>query len=209
VGCHLCRQVSSAASSISGIRASNGPKDTVLPVQTDSQNGLLPRPAPTSQRSRHGFSMLEIATTLLLLSLLAAVTWGASQALRSSGSAATAVPLLTSAQVEARRLSDPDGTFPSDVVAQLADLTGDGLTFTAQNASDLMDVSVYLSDDASLVLAAVAGADCLVLVDRVTASSTWAMVLDAAENCSAPLLAAAVAALPDAGTPAAPQRIEQ
>jgi hypothetical protein len=153
--------------------------------------------------------MLEIATTLLLLSLLAAVTWGASQALRSSGSAATAVPLLTSAQVEARRLSDPDGTFPSDVVAQLADLTGDGLTFTAQNASDLMDVSVYLSDDASLVLAAVAGADCLVLVDRVTASSTWAMVLDAAENCSAPLLAAAVAALPDAGTPAAPQRIEQ
>lgn len=201
--------MSSDASVAGGIRASKGPGDTVLSVQTDPQNGLLLRRASTSQRYRHGFTMLEIATTLLLLSLLAAVTWGASQALRSSGSSATAVPLLTSAQVEARRLSDPDGTFPSDVAVQLAGLTGDGLTFTAQNASDLMDVSVYLSDDASLVLAAVAGADCLVLVDRVTASSTWAMVLDAAENCSAPLLATAVVALPTAGTPAAPQRVEQ
>ena len=192
-----------------GIRASNSPGDTVLSVRTDSKNSLLPRLAVASRRDRHGFSLLEMSATLLLLSLLAALAWGASQMLRSSGSSATAVPLLTSAQVEARRLSDTDGTFPSDIVDQLVGLSGDGLTFTVQGASDLMTVSVYRSNDSSLVLAAISGADCLVLVDRVLASSTWSVVLDAAESCSAPLWATTVVALPTVGTPTAPQRIEQ
>jgi prepilin-type N-terminal cleavage/methylation domain-containing protein len=209
VGCSFRRQVSAGAPTVGGIRASNSPRDTVLSVRTDSKINLLPHQAVASRRGRHGFSLLEMSATLLLLSLLAALAWGASQMLRSSGSSATAVPLLTSAQVEARRLSDTDGTFPSDIADQLVSLSGDGLTFTVQDVSDLMTVSAYRSNDSSLVLAAIAGADCLVLVDRVLASSTWVLVLDAADSCSAPLLTTTVVALPAAGTPTAPQRIEQ
>jgi prepilin-type N-terminal cleavage/methylation domain-containing protein len=159
-------------------------------------------------RARKGFSLIEIAVTLLLLATVATLTWSASQLVRSSGSAAGAAPLLATVQVQARRLVGVDGRYPADLVSQLAGLSVPGLAVTTQGATADNDVSAYRSSEYALVLAAVSGVDCLVLVDRLDGSSSWIRIREAADSCSASVLQATALALPAAGTSDAPQQVE-
>ena len=159
-------------------------------------------------QTRKGFSLIEIAVTLMLLATVATLTWSTSQQVRSSGSAAGAAPLLATVQAQARRLVAVDGRYPVDLVSQLAGLSVPALAVTAQAATADSAVSAYRSSDYTLVLAAVSGGDCLVLVDRLDGSSSWIRIRESAASCTASVLHETVLALPAAGTSNAPQQVE-
>jgi Tfp pilus assembly protein PilE len=157
--------------------------------------------------SRSAFSFLEVAVTLLLLSLLLLVGFVSYDRVRENTEGAAAAPLLSVAQLEARRLTDVSGEFPESLEADLSALSDSELATTSGAASDGV-VSVYRVDEQTLVLAARSGDDCLVLLDRVSSVPTWAKFLGLGLSCQASLMAAEVTALAAGGSPASPLEVE-
>lgn len=145
--------------------------------------------------------------TLVLLFILAAVGYTGFATVRGSTEGVAAGPLLSVAQLEARRLVSSAGEFPTSVVDDLVLLSDASLTFTGSVAAGTETVSVYRVDGEVLVFATSSGDDCLVLVDRPYGSSTWARVLDAASECSAGDLAGTVTSLTPGGSAASPQEV--
>lgn len=145
--------------------------------------------------------------TLVLLGILAAIGYTGFAAVRSNTDGTAAGPVLAVAQLEARRLSSPDGGFPSTTVEDLVALSTSSLTFTSTVSTSIETVSAYRIDEESLVLATVSGDDCLVLLDRPFASSTWAVFAGDAATCVAGDLAGAAAALAPGGSASAPQEV--
>jgi len=143
--------------------------------------------------------------TLLLLAVLTSMGYAGFVAIRASTEGVAAGPLLAAAQLEARRLTDDSGEFPSGVVADLVAVSDSSLGFSSGAASS-STVSVYRVDGSSLVLAAVSGPDCLVLLDRPGGASTWALFV-AVPSCSAAGLAGEVSGLPSGGSSASPQEV--
>jgi len=186
------------------IRAASGVFPTVCRVPHDT---AYPISRDLPGRRSAGFSFLEMAVTLALLAILAAVGYTGFSAVRSNTEGAAAGPLLSVAQLEARRLSAPDGGFPADAAGSLVALSASGLTFTQAASTDTETVSVYRIDEESLVLATVSGDDCLVLLDRPFGSSTWAVFRGEADDCVAGELAGAAAALTPGGSSSVPQEV--
>ena len=144
--------------------------------------------------------------TLLLMGLLAVVGYVGFSALRESTAGVASGPLLAAGQLEARRFTDVAGEFPADVVDALLAVSDSSLGFSAGPASGSV-VSVYRIDESSLVLAAVSGPDCLVLLDRPAADATWALFRGESDGCSASALAAQVVTLSAGGSPTSPQEV--
>lgn len=186
------------------IRAARGIFPTVLQVPSDVSH-LLPRSDVSHRWS--GFSFLEVAVTLVLLGILAGIGYAAFATVRDNTEGTAAGPVLVVAQLEARRLSASDGSYASTTVADLVARSTDALTFTDSAATDVETVSVYRVDEESLVLATVSGDDCLVLLDRPFASSTWAIFKGDASLCTAGGFAAASVALTPGGSASAPQEV--
>lgn len=145
--------------------------------------------------------------TLVLLGMLAAIGYSAFAAVRGNTEGAAAGPVLTLAQLEARRLSSPAGGFPSTALDDLVAASTDALTFTASASTGVETVSVYRIDEESLVLATVSGTGCMVLLDRPFSSSTWVVFEGGADECIAGDRAAAAAALTPGGSSTAPQEV--
>lgn len=152
------------------------------------------------------FSFLEVAVTLLLLSMLMLVGFFSFNRVRESTEGAAAGPLLSVAQLEARRLTDSSGEFPATIEASLSALSSAQLSTTSAAASGDV-VSVYRVDEGKLVLAARSGDDCLVLLDRAAGSPTWAKFLGEGDACQASLLTAEVVALAPGGSPSSPLEV--
>ena len=144
--------------------------------------------------------------TLVVLVILAAIGYSGFAAVRGNTEGVATGPLLSVAQLEARRLIS-SGEFPVGVVDDLVSLSDPSLTFTGDAATEAETVSVYRIDGESLVFAAPSGDDCLVLVDRPYGSSTWARVLDTASDCSAGDLAGTATGLAPGGSAASPQEV--
>jgi prepilin-type N-terminal cleavage/methylation domain-containing protein len=164
-------------------------------------------PSGDRTRCRAGFSFLEVAVVLVLLSMLAAIGYTGFASLRANTEGTAAGPMLTVAQLEARRLSSPDGGFAEDALEALVALSDASLTFTSAASTDTETVSVYRIDEESLVLAMVSGEDCLVLLDRPFASSTWAVFRTQADACLASTLAGSIAGRAQGGSPTLPQEV--
>jgi hypothetical protein len=144
--------------------------------------------------------------TLVVLGILAAVGYSGFAAVRGNSAGVATGPLLSVAQLEARRMIS-SGEFPVGVVDDLVSLSDTSLTFTGTAATEAGTVSVYRIDGESLVFAAPSGEDCLVLVDRLYGSSTWARVLEAASDCSAGDLVGTATGLVPGGSAASPQEV--
>jgi prepilin-type N-terminal cleavage/methylation domain-containing protein len=156
-----------------------------------------------SLKSLRGFSLIEVGVVLALLAVLSLVAVSAFGSTRSGVRSAAAGPLLRSAQLELRRGALPDGSFPTDPVAVL---TAAGVPAGAGNRPAGI-VSVLGVDSSSVVFAAGSRDDCLVLVDRPAASSTWALFISAGPSCDASLLAQEALALTAGGTSSDPQEV--
>lgn len=181
---------------------------TAFPTVTRVPTAIAyPIPSGTQDRCRAGFSFLEVAVVLVLLSMLAAIGYTGFASLRANTEGAAAGPMLTVAQLEARRLSSPDGGFTEDALEVLVALSDASLMFTSSASTGTDTVSVYRIDEESLVLAMVSGEDCLVLLDRPFASSTWAIFRNQADACLASALAGSIAGLPAEGSPTLPQEV--
>jgi len=152
-----------------------------------------------------GFSFPEIAVTLVLLSILLALGALSFDRLRSSTGGVAAGPLLLSAQLEARRLVQPGVGYPESLVGDLVAVSGNGIDVVESSPSTVSQVSVLRVDAGTAVFAARAGEDCLVLLDRLEGSATWARLRSGAATCSAASVTAVVTALPVGGSSSSPQ----
>ncbi|MBU6201286.1 MAG: hypothetical protein KJS90_04715 [Acidobacteria bacterium] len=150
---------------------------------------------------------MEVAVTLVLLAILAAIGYSGFAAVRGRTQGVSAGPILTVAQLEARRLSSANGGFPASVLTDLSALSDASLSFTDAASTSAGMVSVYRVDEEALVLATASSDDCLVLLDRPFASSTWAVFRGKASECVAGDLAAAAAGLAPGGSASLPQEV--
>lgn len=157
--------------------------------------------------ARGGFSFLEIAGTLIIVAMLMLIGTATFDRLRENTEGVSAGPLLSVAQLEARRLTDADGLFPASVASDLVALSDASLSVTTSASDGSGTVSVYRIDESSMVLASRSGADCLVLLDRLSGSATWALFRGEGEACTASEFAAEAAALDAGGSSSSPQEV--
>jgi prepilin-type N-terminal cleavage/methylation domain-containing protein len=156
-----------------------------------------------SLKPRQGFSLIEVGVVLALLAVLSLVAVSAFGSTRSGIRSAAAGPLLRSAQLELRRAVLSDGSLPTDPVAVL---TAAGVPAGSGNRPAGV-VSVLGIDAASVVFATGSREDCLVLVDRPSAASTWARFAASGPSCDASVLAQAALGLAAGGTASDPQEV--
>lgn len=150
---------------------------------------------------RIGFTLLETGITMSILAMLAALSVISYNYIKTGNSRVSAAPLLSTAQSDLRRTAGSDGQYPADVLALLVALPGSSISYVAGVVADSVEVSVYRQSATEVVLAALAGAGCLVLIDRPFGSSTWVLDVDAAADCSASILAVDALALTPSGSP--------
>ena len=150
---------------------------------------------------KRGYTLIEIAVTLLLMALVGAIGSAAYSSVIDSAKSGTSPTLLAIAQVEARRIL-ANGGFTAYPATLATDIVLPGATTTSASSSAPNVVSVYVLDATTVVFAAGSTSGCLVLVDRIGERPTW--VRDSNLNiCAASLVGVAADAIAG-GSPAEP-----
>ena len=127
---------------------------------------------------RRALSMVELVTTLALVSLLALVGFFAVRPVLDRGDVEAARVRLATATLEARRATVA-GAFPADVTT----LTVPGITFAVDVASD-DKVGAVVRPPGSIAMVTRAGQGCLAVVYAVGSPARWGQ-WQQSETCSA------------------------
>lgn len=145
-----------------------------------------------------GFSLIELLTALVVMSILGTVGVYAYTSFRDKVSFKADIVVLSLMQLEGRRLVQ-DGIFLVDIETNLPVL-GNYAYVPAASVPAARQISVKRVTD-TVMLYAVSGADgCAVLVDRLVGQSSWFMDAGNASICSAEFAAGVALALPPSGS---------
>jgi len=127
------------------------------------------------------FTMIEIIAVIVVAGILGTAAISYFTSIRSESDALAAAPILSSIQLDLRRVSY-DGVVPLDLEDAL---TLSGTAITAGTSTGLSEVSVARFDQTTAVYATLSGNRCNVLVDRLNGKEGWGVITDQSIACSA------------------------
>lgn len=145
--------------------------------------------------------------TIAVMLILAALVTVGSQRVRDAGATTTAASVLASVQLEAQRYVSVAGEFPVGIVANLTSASTGTIEVIAGTSTGNSTVSATRADQNTLITATVSGNDCLVLVERLQGTDTWAVFVGDRPACNAAGLSSAAQLLVHDGSAVSPQRV--